>query len=110
MYHLVVTRLLMALIEETGPGVPIPEGGQTATKVAGAEGFEPSALGFGDRCSDQTELRPWASRKVYPAALRQSPGDGLGLAEGLFAEGQVVYPPCGWPRTVASGVAAAVGG
>src|SRR4029077_19409260 len=27
--------------------------------VAGAEGFEPSALGFGDRCSDQTELRPY---------------------------------------------------
>ncbi len=26
--------------------------------LAGAEGFEPSALGFGDRCSDQTELRP----------------------------------------------------
>ena len=28
--------------------------------MAGAEGFEPSALGFGDRCSDQTELRPYA--------------------------------------------------
>src|SRR5438105_9655855 len=28
-------------------------------RVAGAEGFEPSALGFGDRCSDQTELRPY---------------------------------------------------
>jgi hypothetical protein len=27
-------------------------------RVAGAEGFEPSALGFGDRCSDQAELRP----------------------------------------------------
>src|SRR5260221_8281166 len=27
--------------------------------LAGAEGFEPSALGFGDRCSDQTELRPY---------------------------------------------------
>src|SRR6266699_2697952 len=27
--------------------------------MAGAEGFEPSALGFGDRCSDQTELRPY---------------------------------------------------
>ena len=30
--------------------------------MAGAEGFEPSALGFGDRCSDQTELRPYAPR------------------------------------------------
>ena len=29
-----------------------------ARRMAGAEGFEPSALGFGDRCSDQTELRP----------------------------------------------------
>ena len=27
--------------------------------MAGAEGFEPSALGFGDRCSNQTELRPY---------------------------------------------------
>src|SRR4029077_18893607 len=27
--------------------------------MAGAEGFEPSALGFGDRCSDQAELRPY---------------------------------------------------
>src|SRR5438128_1344734 len=27
--------------------------------LAGAEGFEPSALGFGDRCSDQAELRPY---------------------------------------------------
>jgi hypothetical protein len=31
--------------------------------VAGAEGFEPSTLGFGDRCSDQTELRPWVGPK-----------------------------------------------
>src|ERR1700724_1874493 len=68
MYHLVVTRLLMALIEETGPGVPIPEGGQTATKVAGAEGFEPSALGFGDRCSDQTELRPYGPSESLPGS------------------------------------------
>ena len=61
-----------------------------SSTLAGAEGFEPSALGFGDRCSDQTELRPWTSRKVYPAALREGPCRGLGLAEGLFAEGQVV--------------------
>jgi hypothetical protein len=33
----------------------------TASEMAGAEGFEPSALGFGDRCSDQTELRPYAT-------------------------------------------------
>ena len=25
--------------------------------MAGAAGFEPATLGFGDRCSDQTELR-----------------------------------------------------
>src|SRR5438132_3616342 len=34
--------------------------------LAGAEGFEPSALGFGDRCSDQTELRPYAPTEFYP--------------------------------------------
>src|SRR5712692_7290184 len=32
---------------------------ELAARLAGAEGFEPSALGFGDRCSDQTELRPY---------------------------------------------------
>ena len=37
--------------------------------MAGAEGFEPSALGFGDRCSDQTELRPYAPSEFYPAPL-----------------------------------------
>src|SRR5437773_2534839 len=34
--------------------------------LAGAEGFEPSALGFGDRCSDQTELRPYTPTEFYP--------------------------------------------
>jgi Calcineurin-like phosphoesterase len=34
--------------------------------VAGAEGFEPSALGFGDRCSDQTELRPYRPLRILP--------------------------------------------
>src|SRR5438874_9807644 len=34
--------------------------------MAGAEGFEPSALGFGDRCSDQAELRPYAPTESYP--------------------------------------------
>src|SRR5260370_20466450 len=38
--------------------------------VAGAEGFEPSALGFGDRCSDQTELRPYCAYGILPNALR----------------------------------------
>ena len=28
--------------------------------LAGAAGFEPATLGFGDRCSDQTELRSYA--------------------------------------------------
>ena len=28
-------------------------------QMAGAAGFEPAALGFGDRCSSQTELRPY---------------------------------------------------
>ncbi len=36
--------------------------------MAGAEGFEPSALGFGDRCSDQTELRPYPPKRFYPTA------------------------------------------
>src|SRR4029077_2396381 len=44
------------------PGDPIEK---TAFEMAGAEGFEPSALGFGDRCSDQTELRPYAARAFY---------------------------------------------
>jgi hypothetical protein len=45
--------------------------------MAGAEGFEPSALGFGDRCSDQTELRPYrpkarlaSSDACFPHHLR----------------------------------------
>jgi hypothetical protein len=38
--------------------------------MAGAEGFEPSALGFGDRCSDQTELRPFGQTESLPARLR----------------------------------------
>src|SRR5258708_26543299 len=33
--------------------------GGEAGPMAGAQGFEPWALGFGDRCSDQTELRPY---------------------------------------------------
>src|SRR5437868_9859526 len=41
--------------------------------VAGAEGFEPSALGFGDRCSDQTELRPYAPTEVYPTPPKRPP-------------------------------------
>src|SRR5438477_7514346 len=36
------------------------------SRLAGAEGFEPSALGFGDRCSDQAELRPYARTEFYP--------------------------------------------
>jgi hypothetical protein len=34
--------------------------------MAGAEGFEPSALGFGDRCSDQAELRPYGRAQILP--------------------------------------------
>src|SRR5260370_27485258 len=37
--------------------------------MAGAQGFEPWALGFGDRCSDQTELRP-CGREAAPARGR----------------------------------------
>src|SRR5260370_27621340 len=43
--------------------------------MAGAEGFEPWALGFGDRCSDQTELRPYrpeARRARGPAESNSS--------------------------------------
>src|SRR5581483_8419726 len=42
-------------------------------EVAGAEGFEPSALGFGDRCSDQTELRPFGRREILPSTIRGWP-------------------------------------
>ena len=44
--------------------------------MAGAEGFEPSALGFGDRCSDQTELRPFGQTESLPARLRLQRADG----------------------------------
>jgi hypothetical protein len=44
--------------------------------MAGAEGFEPSALGFGDRCSDQTELRPFGQTESLPARLRVQRADG----------------------------------
>src|SRR5260370_39853894 len=43
--------------------------------MAGAQGFEPWALGFGDRCSDQTELRPYrpeARRARGPAESNSS--------------------------------------
>src|ERR1700694_3371613 len=44
-------------------------GRRVCTKnLAGAEGFEPSALGFGDRCSDQTELRPYGPSESLPVA------------------------------------------
>ncbi len=36
-----------------GPGTRVAWGG----RLAGAAGFEPATLGFGDRCSNQTELR-----------------------------------------------------
>src|SRR5207249_11187932 len=50
---------------ETGRGTTCERG-----RMAGAEGFEPSALGFGDRCSDQTELRPYAPTGFYPPPPR----------------------------------------
>ncbi len=34
--------------------------------MAGAEGFEPSALGFGDRCSNQAELRAYGRAQILP--------------------------------------------
>src|SRR5947209_5584186 len=51
--------------------------------MAGAEGFEPSALGFGDRCSNQTELRPCDQRLSLPAAARlQAPHRRVAAAAG----------------------------
>lgn len=35
-------------------------------EMAGAEGFEPSALGFGDRCSNQAELRAYGRAQILP--------------------------------------------
>src|SRR6266550_4568595 len=73
MYHRVVidlltTRLLAfgpdSLTGETRPRAPVLN--EPLSRLAGAEGFEPSALGFGDRCSDQTELRPYAPLEFYP--------------------------------------------
>src|SRR5438105_5061397 len=77
MYQRVVIRLLIAGLLD--PPSPIPLLGERdharrylrgSQNLAGAEGFEPSALGFGDRCSDQTELRPYAPTEFYPTPLR----------------------------------------
>ena len=83
--------------------LPIPPPGQwsapagshalTLVMLAGAGGFEPPTAGFGDRCSNQTELRSWvrsqahcsigpraASRRAsflksrHPASAERSPG------------------------------------
>ena len=48
---------------ERGPGKAETKYKIGREGVAGAQGFEPWALGFGDRCSDQAELRP------YPQAI-----------------------------------------
>ena len=34
-------------------------------RVAGAEGFEPTTDGFGDRCSGQTELRSCVATRRF---------------------------------------------
>ena len=46
--------------------------------LAGAAGFEPATLGFGDRCSSQTELRSCVSHDVtcWGFVLAPSSGDG----------------------------------
>src|SRR5438094_9482807 len=72
MYQRVVMRLLMrGLLGPPNNGFLLDERGHARRylqqrEMAGAEGFEPSALGFGDRCSDQTELRPYAPTEFYP--------------------------------------------
>ncbi len=46
--------------------------------LAGAAGFEPATLGFGDRCSSQTELRSCVSHAMtcWTFMLAPSSGDG----------------------------------
>ena len=46
--------------------------------LAGAAGFEPATLGFGDRCSSQTELRSCVSHAMtcWRFMLAPSSGDG----------------------------------
>ena len=73
--------------------------------MAGAEGFEPSALGFGDRCSDQAELRPYGRGQILPhppTSIRfvaDLPvlvvGDVHGDLERLF-EALKPYPSADW--------------
>ena len=69
-WQLSLLRPLAIHLGYTRPGSDARRTGLVFENVAGAEGFEPSALGFGDRCSDQAELRPFlAESKVYPDRL-----------------------------------------
>ena len=73
--------------------------------MAGAEGFEPSALGFGDRCSNQAELRAYGRAQILPhppTSIRlvgDLPvlvvGDVHGDLERLF-EALKPYPAAAW--------------
>src|SRR6266850_5781640 len=73
--------------------------------MAGAEGFEPSALGFGDRRSDQAELRPYGRAQILPHPHLRSivmtdlpvliVGDVHGDLERLF-QALKPYPPSDW--------------
>src|SRR4029077_7934933 len=76
MYQRVVMRLLMSPPPRDFPyfGNEVMRADTRMEQMAGAEGFEPSALGFGDRCSDQTELRPCAARAFYPTHFRRQVG------------------------------------
>src|SRR5438046_9397934 len=80
--------------------------------MAGAEGFEPSALGFGDRCSDQTELRPYRpkpnstqpvrsrrDRLRIPHVWRQTCGTGGN--EGRVWRQKGALAPAVWPFLLA---------
>ena len=66
--------------------LPVELAAQGYQRVAGAEGFEPSALGFGDRCSDQTELRPYRPKGILPDTYGFTSGARLASVR--------------WPRTI----------
>ena len=46
--------------------------------LAGAAGFEPATLGFGDRCSSQTELRSCVSHAMTCRRFMLAPSSGDG--------------------------------
>ena len=55
---------------------------QGQRRVAGAAGFEPATLGFGDRCSNQAELRSCVIANLALSAILPSAGKFYGCRNG----------------------------